>query len=210
MAEGNTDIGNRGLVATLGVLGVIVVGLIIAIVVVGVNKNSQVAVDVPEQAEEEAKQEAEKREYDEYVGSYNSAQERAEGLLNQDPANASAVHELYSQYIDKYIAMGDLTRARALIMAEEEILLSKGLKKEALEYITSIDYSDFVAPERYRIYVEIIRLAQELGDAEVVAKYEPLADEVRAAYEAEYEATKNPNRETLALPSAPVLESEDK
>ena len=188
MKEGKARFGNKGLVALLCALGVMIVGLAVGIVVVNVNKGGEVAVSEeddndPPFSEEEAKS------TQEYMEDFEDAQNRSEELLSQDPADVVAVVSIYKDYIDKYLARKEFDRACAFIELQRMDLLSRGFSVEELDFLLGIDFSVFDEITQYRNYYTIVSLAEELGRADVVAEYQPLVDGLQAIWDSNIQAT---------------------
>jgi len=170
------------ILAALCVVAVVLVGFVIA----GFSSEGR---ELAGETEESEDINYAQEEYKEYVDDFNDVEARVQELLNENPVDVNAIRELYAQNIQPLLEYGDYSRANSFIYSEKEALLSKGFKREALDALTEVDYSIFPEPSQYRRYRDIIQLAEELGDTEVIAKYQPLADKTKAAYDANYAAT---------------------
>lgn len=182
---------NRGLIALLCVLVVVIVGLVTGIIIV---ENNNTAEENSQNEEDEVVYFDTNMDgeglvaYGEYLEYYDEVRAKAKELMEIDPVDIEAVRSLYNEAIAKYAAENGYSEVQAFVLAEKEDLLSGGFKREALDALAVVDYSYFPEPAQHRIYNEIIDLAKELGDAVVVAKYEPLAEATKEAFESSDEA----------------------
>lgn len=195
---------HRGLVWVLVGLVFVIVGLTVGIVVV-MNRDGD--------GEEITTQEIETQEiaegcyYDEYAGEIACdfdekvlkekqlidevyrINEGVQQSLDKESVDMDTINQLYAAGVAKAI---ELDRTDYVIVITNDVtgaLLSKGLKRESLDILLSVDFSLFSEPNQYRFYDRIIELAKELNDSEVVAKYQTLRSQVEPEYMAEYEAT---------------------
>lgn len=187
MERGQKKKNNKWLVVVLCALVVLIVGLVIGIITVNNNRAAEeddqnsvgddvIYFDTNMDGEELA-------EYNEYMDYYNEVRARVREIMNADSVDVGAVMKLYTEAITKYAARNGFSEVQAFVQAEKEDLLDGGFKREALDAMISVDYSYFPEPAQHRIYNDIIDLAKELGDAAVVAKYEPLAEATKEAFE---------------------------
>lgn len=191
MDGGEKTSNNKVLVGILVVLGLVIVGLGAGIAIVNLNNNAG-------QDEEVATTEEQKAYYD-YVNDFDKVKEKAKELLSQSPVDATALVNLYDPYIEQCLADGAVDRASAYIQERNQNLISAGLKKEALDELTKIDYSVFNEPEQYRYYSMIVELAKELGESGVVAQYEPLMTKTKEAWDRNYAAAERAAAEVRAV-----------
>lgn len=181
MKNGKVESDNRGLVAFLCVLVVVIVGLIIGIVVVTINaSNGEIA------EEQTSEDQISYNEYVEYGDTYRNIDAEVKEMLKKNSVDMEAINKLYAEQITKNIESGQLDRASSYIYAQRDNLVENGFLQEALETSLAIDYSIFDGAEQYRQYSAIVEIAKELGRAEVVAEYEPKLEETKAAYESSY------------------------
>lgn len=192
MEKGQKKKNNKWLVVVLCALVVLIVGLVIGIIIVNNNRVAEessqnstsddvIYFDTNMDGDELAA-------FEEYMDYYNETRAKVKDLMNADPVDVGAVMKLYSEAITKYSVSDGYSEVQAFVLAEQEDLLSGGFKKEALDALISVDYGYFPEPAQHRIYNDIIDLAKELGDEAVVAKYEPLAEATREAFESSDEA----------------------
>lgn len=182
---------NKSLTITLASLCCVAIALAVVVIVNHFNPTPETSTDTssetskPSEEEEKALRES----YNNAIETFKQTEAKVAELLAQDPIDVQAVVSLYAERINQCLANNEVDRAGAYITSERENLLSKNFKKEALDALTAIDYSVFVEAEQYRRYTTIISLAEELGENEIVSKYEPLAAKTKAAYDANYAAS---------------------
>lgn len=180
MKEGKAKVENKGLLILLCVLVAAIVGLGIGIGVVVLNSKEEVVVVEDEPTEEQILE----ANYVAYVDEYNAARAEAKSLLEQDPVDVNAIIRLYSDLAEQSFANGETDRGSSYVRAEYDDLLAGGFKQEALDVVTALDLDIFNEPEQHMWCMRIIALAEELGNSEVVSRYQPLLAATEAAYEA--------------------------
>lgn len=184
---------NRVLAMVLAVLCV-VVAVLAGFVVVGVNRGGEETAEVVREdtvdAEFEAeiaaqveRMEAEQEAHEQAMAKYNDIKSQVAALLNANPADVAAAINLYKQSIEEYLAKGELDRAESYILLETNMLTEAGFKQELLDALTAIDYEAFPEATQYSLYYNVVSLANELGDASVAAKYEPLMNKTKSAWD---------------------------
>lgn len=175
---------NKALAMVLAVMCLVIV-VLVGFVFVGMNRGTNEVIEddieTGEYTETNATPE-EIAEYEKYMDTYEDVRAKARELLSQNPVDAEAITKLYSDAIDSYATASDYDNVQGFILAENEDLMSVGLKAEALDALTRIDYSIFPANIQHRRYLQIINLARELDRMDVVAKYEPLAVATEEAF----------------------------
>lgn len=190
---------NKHLAVILSILGCIIIILITAIVIVNINSSSPQ--EEPQIAEEDEEDEEEDDElYWEGMSEeeFNEAQlhelemnlhSQTLEILGKNPSNVAEVNKLYDSAIAKALELGRSDYVISFIDQRKEDLLSFGLTREALDAMLTTNFSLFSEPDQYRLYTEVIELAEELNDKTVLSEYKALQKSVEAAYQADYEAT---------------------
>lgn len=180
---------NKSLTIILASLCCVAIALAVIVIVNHFNTTSETSTDSSSKLSNLSEEEKALYEsYTNYVETYNQTKAKAAELLAQEPIDVQAIISLYTERINQCLANNELDRASSYISAERTDLLSKNFKKEALDALISIDYSVFNEVEQHRRYTNIISLAKELDENEIVSKYEPLAAKTKAAYDANYAA----------------------
>lgn len=182
MKEGKAKVENKGLLVLLCVLVAAIVGLGIGIGVVVLNSKEEVVVnDEPvggdgivstATLEQIETHEAFKQEYDAVLA-------ETQRLLGEEPVDTVAIRELYAKAMSGYMSAATYGNVQDLMIAEYDSLVSGGFKEEALDALVQVDFSIFPESVQNRWYNRIVDLARELGDDELVAEYQQLADMTR-------------------------------
>ncbi|MBR2725977.1 hypothetical protein IKE87_01790 [Candidatus Saccharibacteria bacterium] len=196
--DGNTKNGDAGknkkiLICVLVGLGILIIGLVIGLIVTFNSKKSDGTIDTPD--EMEAAMEIDKKITEEAV----YAREEATKLLEQNPVDVNRINELYNNAISLALNNNRADYMAVLVYDRNELLTAKGLKKEALDALLSLDYSTLSEPNKYRTYTLIVDLARELGENDVLAEYEELQKSVSRAYHAEKNSTQRQNDKDEAI-----------
>lgn len=111
-------------------------------------------------------------------------------LLEKNPVDIDAINALYNGGIELAKKNDRPDYIISLNLERKDNLMSKGLTKEALDAMLTMNFGDYSEPDQYRLYSEVIELAEKVGDNEVVSKYKALRAKVEPAYLEDYEATK--------------------
>ena len=177
---------NKSLIIILALLCFAAIALATVIVINHFKNSEPAATEEPTSQSSNLSEEEQARLnlYNDYNENYKNAKDQATAILDQEPIDVAAINTIYSTYIQKYTSEKEFDRAAAFIRAERDLLLSKNLKQDTLDFLTTIDYSVFVEPEQHRFYLSIIDLAKELNRNDILEKYEPLAASTKAAYDA--------------------------
>ncbi|MBR3172687.1 hypothetical protein IKF21_02120 [Candidatus Saccharibacteria bacterium] len=189
MNRGDIMVNNKFLVGILSFLCIAIVGLSVGIAVVRINQS---------QTANSEEMTAERIAYNDYVADFDKVKAKSAELVKKSSVSASEIINLYSPYIEKCLADKAVDRATAYIRAEKNALVEAGFKREALDEMLKIDYSVFVEAEQHKYYLEIMELAKDLNDSDVVAKYEPLAASTKEAYDKNYAASERAAAEGAA------------
>lgn len=181
---------SRVLVGILCGLTLLIVILTVGVVVIKVNNGDgrigeeELEVTEEDLIEGETMEDARKRISTgaELEKNKNEIEKKVSELLEADDVDVDAVNELYNDGIEKAIQLDRKDYAVELILSRKEAFLSKNMKREALDAMIAVDVEMFDNVEKYYYYSEIIELAEEINDKELVAHY---TDE-RKAIEADY------------------------
>ena len=193
MEENHTK--NGKLIATLSILIVIIIALIVGIVVFYLNKPSEpdtepepeIVLTPEEQAmleKDQADMDAWETEYQAYENTIANIRAKADTLLQQTPPDTDSIDELYTAQIKEYIAKEDLLSAESATYDERNYFLEHDMKAEALKYLTAKDFTIYPEEVQYPFYFAILTIAEELNDAETTAKYQPLLNQTKPAWDA--------------------------
>ena len=177
---------NKSLVIILALLCCVAIALATVVIINHLKNSEPATTEEPTSQSSNLSEEEQARlnSYNKYNEDYKNANDQATAILNQEPIDVAAINSIYSTYIQSYTSEGEFDRAAAFIRAERDLLLSKNLEQDTLDFLTTIDYSVFIEPEQHRFYLSIIDLANKLNRTDVLEKYEPLAANTKAAYDA--------------------------
>lgn len=184
MEEGKAKFENKSLVILLCVLIVAIVGLGIGIGVVMLNSKEEVAVEDKSTEEEGIVSTATLEQietYEAFRQEYDAVLAETQRLLSENPVDTVAIRELYTEAMSGYMNAATYGNVQDLMIAEYDSLISGGFKEEALDALVSVDFSIFPESVQNRWYNKIVDLAQELGNVDLVAKYQQLADMTKEA-----------------------------
>jgi hypothetical protein len=92
------------------------------------------------------------------------------------------VEKLYLKQVDLYVSEKAADLVGEFLQTGIEQLLAKGLKKEALDFINSVDVLYVAGIEKCLIIFDAVSLAKELGDTEKLSKYELLSANTSDGY----------------------------
>lgn len=198
MDKEHTPNHNKVLIAVLSILGVLIFGLAVAIIAVSINNNDNNnninsddnTTDLSAGCEpnENGELYCDDVPYndvliDDYLANkYETVHEQVDQLLNQNPVDVDRINAIYDDLIKEAVDNNRPDYAVRFVDLRSSDLASKGLKREALDSFSRVDYSTFSDPSKYRLYAEAIELAKELNDTAALSKYEKLSAEVEAAY----------------------------
>ena len=189
---------NNLLIIILSLLGLIISGLLIAILFINkpikpVENPDEETVKYDEDGDiiEEEKYELEPKDLDaiEINQKYQDINKQAQELLNSNPVDVKKINELYDSGIEFAISKGRNDYIISFYNSRNDALVAKGLKREALDALITVDVSSLDQPDQYRYYTAVIELAEELNDNATVSKYQELRAPTEEAYRADYEAT---------------------
>ncbi len=205
--RGINKIKDSYLIAFLSILIIIIIGLTVWIVIIKTNAPNDSSSSDAEYAEVEADDAVDTdEEYDLFEGEtiedakrrYAQDEEwsvqrkeiksKAAQILDSESPDVEAVKKLFNEGIEKAIEWKRYDIIASYLYYEKTMFLEKGLKHEALDALTSVDPELITDPlNRYNYFSEIVELAQELGESDIVAKYEVLRKDSEAAYNKEYQ-----------------------
>ena len=115
----------------------------------------------------------------------------AKKLLEKNPIDVDAINALYNGGIELAKKNNRPDYIISLNLERRDNFMSKGLTKEALDAMLTMNFNDYSEPDQYRLYSKVIELAESIGDNEVASKYKTLRTGVEQAYLEDYEATKS-------------------
>lgn len=164
---------NRNLLIILLALSTIAIVLAAFVIFQAIPKNDQ---SKPQEVakEQPSTEEKNQQEAEDFNKEYQNFEEQANALLAQNHVEAEDIIALYTQQINKMEKEEKHDKITTFIREEAEALVSKGYKKEALNELIKYEYDQYDLLPRFIIYNKIIELATELGEPEIVEKYEAL------------------------------------
>ncbi len=165
------------------VLAIIAIGLAIAIAVIAITGNKDPkGSDTPDGdnktiviEDDETFQDNDPSPLHQYLAEdLERISAQADELLNKDPDNAETVRMLYLEKIKECIKeeAEDLVNVYSREGANK--LISKGFKKDALNYLLSVNLNYISGLEKCATLFEIVSLARDLGEDQVLEEYEQL------------------------------------
>lgn len=149
--------------------------------------------------QEETQNAAWEAEYNTFENTKSELRTEADKLLQQTPPDTDAIDRNYLDKINSYLTNNDTSSSEALIFDERNYFLEHDMKKEALQYLSTKDYSPYPDFNQYPFYYSIVELATELGDTNLINQFQPLLDQTRPAWEKSmqeielYDSTTNDN-----------------
>lgn len=176
--------GNRWFVVLLCFFVMLIVVLATSLVVT-INTNNTPVDDLSDKQAE-----AELRQYVEDANEYYTTRDKVSAMIENGTVTPEKIISTYSKYVDsRDTTSGAVGPINSYIIAEYEDLMRCGFRQEALNTLTSIDFSFLTETEQHMWYMRITDLAIELGDTSVVQSYEPLLQATQAAYDASVTAS---------------------
>lgn len=205
---------NKHLIIVLSILVCAIIALTTAIIIAKVNAPVQ---------EEPVAEEEDEETYDLYwegmsEDEYQEAQlaeleatlhDQTSQLLNQQPPDIDAVNKIYDSAIATALEQGRKDYIISFTDQRKDDFLAFGLTQAALDAMLTTDFSIFSEPDQYRLYTEVVELAEELNNSTVLEKYKALQKSVEAAYQADYNATAEAAARSNDFDPGPWLESEE-
>ena len=203
---------NLILVSILGFLVLIIIGLIIGIIIVNNNKPETPLEENNENCYYDEDDDTTVCENDEpaiteaqLIAEVDNIEKEVKKLLSQNPVDTDAINKLYDDGIAKALETNRKDYIIVLSNNRTNAFLSKGLKREALDALQTIDFDLFLAPDQYRFYSKIIELAKELNDSSTLAKYQALQSQVEAEYMADHNGTAEAAKRDAEKDSGPDI-----
>ena len=184
------NIHNLGLVLALSALCCVIIGLVATIIVAQTTHNNN---PTPEPSEPEeplvsslddaeiARLEASEKTM---LNKQSEIESSVAELLNNEPVDIDQINALYREGIA--LAKQEKREDYIIVFLRSQMnnLKSKGFKKEALNLLLGLQFDDFSVADRYRLYTDIILLANEIEDTSTVDKYERLRSEIEEEFKA--------------------------
>lgn len=164
------------------VLAIIAIGLAVTIAVIAITGNKDPkGGSTSDDGNTRQLSELEKL-YVYYTDDVERIDAEADRLLEANPTDTYAVEKLYLKQVDLYVSEKAADLVGEFLQTGIEQLLAKGLKKEALDFINSVDILYVAGIEKCLVIFDAVSLAKELGDTEKLSKYELLSANTSDGY----------------------------
>ena len=172
------------IIGAISMLCVIVVGVGIAIgigIIAG-QKNNQPETEVDDTPVEEVIKESEmsgkERLYYYYADERDRVAAEAEKLFSEDSVNVKKIEELYLDGINECMSYEAFLLADGYLNDGVDMFMDHGMEKEALEFFTSVNIEQIPEVDRCIDYLNILAIAERLGESEIAAKYRNIVNNV--------------------------------
>lgn len=165
------------------VLAIIAIGLAVTIAVIAITGNKDPESGSTSDGGSTRQLSELEKLYVYYTDDVERINTEADRLLEANPTDTYAVEKLYLKQIDLYNTEGATDLVGEFLQTGIEQLQAKGLKKEALELITSTDLTPVIGIEKCLVLFDAISLARELGDSENLSKFESLSINTSDGYD---------------------------
>ncbi len=206
ISDGEKRANNGGLVVVLIILVAIIIGLLIGVLVLYINRGENEPTNEETKTASTMTTDEDRAAFEDYINRFNEVSAKANALYNRESVLASEILDVYGPTIDYYLSRNDYSNAQTFILLRTDDLMKYNYKKEAMDTLTSIDYSFFPKAIQNRYYHRIVSIANGLGEDEVASKYQKLANDTEAAVE----EAKRQSREWQEVFNAPIKEEDDK
>ena len=199
-----SSVNEKHLLVGLFCLLVIIVGLVMAIVVVNKNQDDnepteelvdetdELACYYDDEEEEEGTCEDDielNRSESEMVKAVEKIEKEEQAMADRGSVDVGKINHMYDDGIKKATELGRSDYVFVLVSARTDFLKENGLQKEALDALLKTDFDLFLDPDKYRLYSEIIEIADDLKETEISSRYRQLQKTVADEYWADYRGT---------------------
>ena len=163
----------------LGGLFVMIIALTVGVVVLNINKNKtdiqeseedEIVVNEEDLLEGETMEDAKRRlaQDREWDGIREDIENRVGELMNNDVVDVDAVNEIYDEGIKKANEWNRHDYVVDLIVSRTNNFSAKGLDRQALDALLTVDPGIFDNVEKYYYYTSAIDLATKINDQNLV------------------------------------------
>ncbi len=204
--DGEKRADNGGLIVVLFILVTIIIGLIICVLLLHINKGKNEPTNEETKIASTMTTDEDKIAFEDYINRFNEVSVRANTLYDRGSVLANEILDVYGPTIDYYLSRNDYSNAQTFILMRTDDLMKYNYKKEAMDTLINIDYSFFPKAIQNRYYHRIVSIANGLGEDEVVSKYQKLANDTEAAVE----EAKRQSQEWQEVFNAPIKDEDDK
>ena len=164
------------------VLAIIAIGLAVTIAVIAITGNKDPESGSASDGGNTRQLSELEKLYVYYTDDVERIDAEADRLLEANPTDTYAMEKLYLKQVDLYVSEKTADLVGEFLQTGIEQLLAKGLKKEALDFINSVDVLYVAGIEKCLIIFDAVSLAKELGDTEKLSKYELLSANTSDGY----------------------------
>ena len=172
------------IIGAISMLCVIVVGVGIAIgigIIAG-QKNNQPETETDDDTSKEVIDESEMSGKERLYFNYNDERDRVEAevekLFSESSVNVKKIKELYLDGINECMSYEAYLLADGYLNDGVDKFMEHGMEKEALEFFTSVNIEQIPEVDRCIDYLNILALAERLGESEIAAKYRNIVNNV--------------------------------
>lgn len=172
------------IIGAISMLCVIVVGVGIAIgigIIAG-QKNNQPETETDDDTSKEVIDESEMSGKERFYFNYNDERDRVEAevekLFSESSVNVKKIKELYLDGINECMSYEAYLLADGYLNDGVDKFMEHGMEKEALEFFTSVNIEQIPEVDRCIDYLNILALAERLGESEIAAKYRNIVNNV--------------------------------
>lgn len=109
-------------------------------------------------------------------------EKETEELVNQQPVDVVRINKIYDEAIEYAKKNERRDYIMPLLMKRNELYTSHGMDREALDALALVDPNLFSDADKYRLYYNVVVLAEKIGDSELLEKYNKLLDGVSESY----------------------------
>lgn len=174
----------KNIIGAISMLCVIVVGVGIAIgigIIAG-QKNNQPETETDDDTSEEVIDESEMSGKERLYFNYNDERDRVEAevekLFSESSVNVKKIKELYLDGINECMSYEAYLLADGYLNDGVDKFIEHGMEKEALEFFTSVNIEQIPEVDRCIDYLNILALAERLGESEIATKYRNIVNNV--------------------------------
>ena len=164
------------------VLAIIAIGLAVTIAVIAITGNKDPKGGSTSDGGNTRQLSELEKLYVYYTDDVERIDAEADRLLKANPTDTYTVEKLYLKQVDLYVSEKATDLVGEFLQTGIEQLLAKGLKKEALDFINSVDVLYVAGIEKCLVIFDAVSLAKELGDTEKLSKYELLSANTSDGY----------------------------
>lgn len=199
------SVNEKHLLIALLCLVVIIVGLVVAIVIINYNQSGNEIIEELDDTDDGVSCYYDDDD-DENVCEDNTEQIRSENemmkaieniekeeqtMVDRGSIDINRINRMYDDAIQDATVLQRNDYVFVLISSRTDFLKENGLQKDALDALLKTNFDLFLDPDKYRLYSEIIEIADSINDAETSSRYRQLLETVADEYWADYRGTES-------------------